>query len=151
MDVTPVQDVEDKILFTKLCIGSLLGISTFIDIKTRSVSFKVLLAYGILGVFNIFLFDKQNLLTALSGAFIGVIILVLSKLTRGGIGMGDGLLLIVTGLFLGIWKNTELLLGSFFLAALFSIVLLIAKKADRKKEIPFIPFLLLSFLGLVLL
>lgn len=138
-------------MFTKLCIGSLLSISAFIDIKARSVSFKVLIAYGILGVFNIFLFDKQNLFAALGGAFIGVIILVLSKLTRGGIGMGDGLLLIVTGLFLGIWKNTELLLGSFFLAALFSISLLIAKKADRKKEIPFIPFLLLSFLGLVFL
>lgn len=126
-------------------------ISAFIDIKTKSVSFKVLLAYGVLGVLNIFSFDKQNLFTALGGAFIGVLVLVLSKLTRGGIGMGDGLLLIVTGLFWGTWKNTELLLGSFFFAALFSIILLIAKKADRKKEIPFIPFLLLSFFGLVLL
>lgn len=138
-------------MFTILCVGSLLSISSFIDIRTKKVSFRVLFIYTILGILNLFLFDKQNLFVAIGGACIGILILGLSKITRGGVGMGDGFLLVVTGLFLGVWRNTELLLGSFFLAALFSVVLLIFKKANRKKEIPFIPFLLISFLGFVFL
>ena len=140
--------------FTKLCIGSLLGISTVIDIKTRKVSFKILVLYGALGMLNLVFFDGQNLYAALGGALIGIFVLGISKLTRGGIGMGDGFLIIVTGVFLGTWKNIELLLGSFFLAAIFSVFYLIVKKKNdkkeiRKKEIPLVPFLFLSFLGTV--
>lgn len=135
--------------FTKLCIGSLLGISTVIDIKTRKVSFKILAVYGMLGILNLVFFDRQCLYAAFGGALIGILVLGISKLTKGGIGMGDGLLMIVTGVFLGAWGNIELFLGSLFLAAIFSVLYLIVKRKDRKKEIPLVPFLFLSYLGTV--
>lgn len=59
-------------------------------------------------------------------------------------GMGDALLVIFLGLFLG-WP--QILLGLFLafnLGALYSIFLLVAKKKSLKSQIPFGPFLVLG-------
>jgi leader peptidase (prepilin peptidase)/N-methyltransferase len=63
----------------------------------------------------------------------------------GKIGIGDGVLLCATGLGLGFWSNLELFAIALLLAAVISIVLLTFRLADRKKSIPFVPFLLLGY------
>jgi leader peptidase (prepilin peptidase)/N-methyltransferase len=75
-------------------------------------------------------------------------VIFISRITGGKIGMGDGLLLCVTGLGLGFWGNMELFAYALFAAAAVSVILLILRLADRKKSIPFVPFLLLSYLFL---
>lgn len=85
----------------------------------------------------------------IGGCALGLCVVILSKATGGKIGMGDGILLCVTGLGLGFWTNTELFGLALFLAALVSIVLLIFKLADRKKSIPFVPFLLIGYVILL--
>lgn len=84
----------------------------------------------------------------IGGVGIGVCVIIISKVTGGKIGMGDGILLCITGLGLGFWGNLELFGIALFFAAIISILLLIFRLADRKKSIPFVPFL---FLGYVLL
>ena len=59
--------------------------------------------------------------------------------------MGDGMLLCITGLGLGFWSNLELFAIALILAAIVSIFLLMLRLADRKKSIPFIPFLLIGY------
>jgi leader peptidase (prepilin peptidase)/N-methyltransferase len=70
-------------------------------------------------------------------------------MTGGKIGMGDGILLCVTGIGLGFWNNLELFGVALFLAAVLSIILMILRVVDRKKSIPFIPFLFAGYLIIV--
>lgn len=86
----------------------------------------------------------------IAGVIIGVIIILISVATAGKIGLGDGILLCVTGLGIGFWPNLEMFAIALTLAALVSIFLLIFRMANRKKSIPFIPFLFMSYLILFL-
>ena len=54
----------------------------------------------------------------------------------------------VTGIELGFWGNMELF-ALIIIRTLFSIVPLILRRADRKKAIPFIPFILLAYIVLM--
>lgn len=129
----------------KLLVIGLLGVSSWLDIKRKEISTIVLVIFGLIGI--ILLFSKRNLtyLSVFGGILVGIIVLILSYITRGDIGIGDGLILIVTGIFLGGYKNFELLLGALALSAIFSCLLLFINK-NMKQEIPFIPFLLIEYL-----
>lgn len=68
-------------------------------------------------------------------------------ITNGGIGAGDAKLALLIGLCIGIFSYSYLffiLFGSFFFAALYSLLLMARKQASLKSKIPFGPFLLIS-------
>ena len=81
------------------------------------------------------------------GILTGGGLLLLSCLSRGAIGRGDGYLLCVAGVYLGIAGTLSLLSGALFLCAIWSLLLLAIKKAGKKTEIPFVPFLLAAYVG----
>lgn len=74
----------------------------------------------------------------------------LSLLTREAIGSGDALLLLVTGSFLGGRWNALLLLAAWTVAGIWSGFLLVFHKAGKQSRIPFAPFLLLAYMGMLL-
>lgn len=86
----------------------------------------------------------------IGGIAIGVCVIVISKITGGKIGMGDGILLCITGMGLGFWGNLELFGIALFFAAVVSILLLVFRLADRKKSIPFVPFLFFGYVFLLI-
>ena len=90
-----------------------------------------------------------SLLSSMSGAAIGIAVAIISIATAGKIGMGDAIILCVTGLGLGFWGNLELFAIALLIASIVSIGLLITKLADRKKRIPFVPFMLFSYIFLL--
>lgn len=81
----------------------------------------------------------------LLGSLVGLGVILISLITRGKIGMGDGIILCITGISLGLWNNLELFLTALLLSAIISILLLATKRADRKKTIPFVPFIFIAF------
>ncbi len=93
--------------------------------------------------------ENLSVTERLGGCAVGLGVILLSKATGGKIGLGDGALLCVTGVGLGFWTNTELFGIALSLAAVVSIVLLILRLADRKKCIPFVPFLLAGYVILL--
>jgi leader peptidase (prepilin peptidase)/N-methyltransferase len=82
-------------------------------------------------------------------AFFGLLLLV----SPAGIGLGDVKLAGPLGAYLG-WLGTAAfvtgLLAAWLLAAVTAIGLLLARRATRKTEIPFGPFLIAGTLGVVL-
>jgi len=90
--------------------------------------------------------DGLSFLEIAGGAFIGVILLILSKMTEGAVGPGDGMLFFITGIYLGFWKNVMLLWGSLLLCSCWGIGLLAVRQikwtAGKRTEIPFLPFVL---------
>ncbi|MGC4018770.1 MAG: prepilin peptidase [Muricomes sp.] len=86
------------------------------------------------------------LFLVLTGGLVGVVFLAVSKVTREAFGYGDSLLILVMGIFLGLWNLLGVLLGAFLFSALFAAAFLIYRNMDRKAGYPFIPFLFASYL-----
>ena len=86
--------------------------------------------------------DWNYLLSSiLSFGFLGFLYLITKK---RGMGFGDVKLAIFMGLFLGYPKIIVAFYVAFVVGAIISLVLIISKKATRKTQIPFGPFLILG-------
>ena len=128
----------------------LLLICSWMDIKRKTISGILLCVFAIIGIMLNVIFRPVSLAMLVSGMAVGAVVLVVSKLTKEQIGMGDGSLLCITGLYMGFYKNLEMFLSALFLAAVWGIVLLIIRKGGRKTEIPFVPFMMLSYVCMMI-
>lgn len=75
----------------------------------------------------------------------GLIMLMLSFLSKEALGYGDSALFILCSISLGMLNGFIIILISFIYSALFSIVLLI-KGISGKSTIPFAPFIMAAFI-----
>lgn len=74
----------------------------------------------------------------------GVMFWMLSFITGEKVGYGDGWLLIMIGLFMGLWKCFLILMIGLISSSLIVLILLAARKVSRDFKLPFAPFLLLG-------
>ena len=95
------------------------------------------------------LWRVQSIENILLGMSVGVVLLMLSVLTGGRIGAGDAVLLIVTGIYLGLEQNLQLFFSGLLLCGMWALGLLILRKKSRKDSIPFVPFLLAAYMGML--
>lgn len=133
-------------LIMKSLMGILLLLTAIQDIYYKKISTWIIVIGGILLCICIPFCKELSLSDRALGLSVGAGVMITSKATGGKIGMGDGLLLSVTGIGLGFWGNLELFALSLFAAAIVSIALLAFKLADRKKSIPFVPFLFIGYI-----
>lgn len=80
------------------------------------------------------------------GSLIGVVLLIISKCSGGALGEGDGIFFVITGIYLGFWRNMLLFFSALFFSSFFGLVFLLwgrmAGKDYRKKKLPFLVFTL---------
>jgi leader peptidase (prepilin peptidase)/N-methyltransferase len=132
-----------------LILGVLLLICTIQDLTKKRVYLWVIGIGSALTFICLPFIEKLSVANCIGGLAVGLVTLMISKMTDGKIGVGDGILLCVTGIGLGFWNNLELFGIALFLAAVISIFLLLSRIVDRKKSIPFIPFLFAGYLIIV--
>ena len=130
----------------------MLGWFSIEDIRKRKLTVWVLLAFGVLGLANWWIEKDLSWVDVLAGVAPGIFLILLGVGTRESIGIGDGVLVVVTGIFLGGVINAKLLMISLLYGALCSlgVVLFSKKKNKRKMEIPFAPMLLLGYVTILL-
>ena len=80
-----------------------LGVHSFEDVKRREITVTLTLFSGIVGILLHLLLHRQSIYEMLAGALLGVFLLAFSYVSGGKIGMGDGAVFMLTGLYLG-WK-----------------------------------------------
>lgn len=80
------------------------------------------------------------------GVLLGIIFLLLSHLTRGQLGMGDAYVIIILCAILGIFQGMEVITYSFLLSAIIALILVTFFRYQKKRTIPFMPFLFGGFL-----
>lgn len=127
----------------------MLGTLSVEDVRSKKLNVIILSAFGILGVILHMIYQKGEYLSLLGGVGVGFAMGVVSLLSRGRVGMGDALALIVTGIFLGGRGNLTLFLVSQILAACMALFLIIVRKKGKDYEMPFLPFLLVSYVGML--
>lgn len=123
----------------------LLGLCSLEDVKYRRLTVIYILMFGIAGVVLHLFAPVCSIYSMLWGMLLGIVLILISIATRGSLGMGDGILMVVTGVYLGGYGNLQLFLYGLLLSALCSLGLLVLKKKKKKDEIAFVPFLLLSY------
>ena len=112
--------------------------------------FMIALLLGV-GVVGIVIEKEPVFYLILAGAAVGLVFLIISKVTREALGYGDSLLILVLGIHLGFWKIMILAFIAFFVAAIVATLAIIIKKKGRKASIPFGPFIALSYAIVVFL
>lgn len=118
---------------------------SLIDLKCFLVPDKLLLAGSLLFFAGAVIIKNEPVYYPILGAAAGFIPLFIIHLIKpDGMGLGDPKYAAMIGMALG-WKGA--LIAVFFgviIGGLFGVFLLLTKKASRKTEIPFIPFLTLG-------
>ncbi|GFZ88272.1 type 4 prepilin-like proteins leader peptide-processing enzyme [Paenibacillus marchantiophytorum] len=131
-----------------LLLVSLLIIITVSDLTSMLIPNKILLFFlpflaGLRFVFP----GEQTWWSYALGAVIGCgLIVLISILSRGGMGMGDAKLLLVCGLVLGLAHIVVAFILACLIGTLIGGLLLMLKIIKRKQPIPFGPYLALGIL-----
>ena len=117
-----------------------------IDIKKREISITASVIISLIAVLLIVFAKDIHILSMVFGLCEGILLMILSHVSKEQIGFGDGIILCATGLILG-WKdNLTMFFFSCLICALFSICLMTIKKADKRTKIPFVPFMVPGFI-----
>ncbi len=127
----------------------LLGMCAWEDVKQKKLTIMKMLLFGIGGMLLHLFSPTCSIYSILWGIFLGVAVMGVSWMSQGGIGMGDGILLVVTGVYLGGAANLELFLLGILLAAIWAMGLVLIWKKKGKEQIAFAPFLLASYLAML--
>lgn len=134
-------------------IGILLVIGSVYDWKYCSLPIWILVAGGIGGVTGVLytlLCEKGNILEVGMAFLPGIGAVLLAYVTHEQIGYGDGLILLCLGGCLRLKQTIIVMMVALAGVCIVSVILLICKKACRSSRIPFIPFLALGYLPVVL-
>lgn len=128
----------------------LLAGAAYEDCKERKIRMECILAGAAAGVVWNMIFAERTFADILLGMLLGAMLLLFTVLSRGAIGEGDGLLLLVSALYLQSKEVTALLMMALLLASVVSLFFILIRRKERSYRLPFAPFLLASYLFLLL-
>lgn len=129
-------------------LSMILLLFAWTDHRRQEVLLLPLIGAGIVGLIMHVWMQEQSVFGLLAGGAIGVFLLFYGRMTGESVGYGDGCLFIMTGIFLGFWRNLELLVIASLLAACYAGYLVVAKKKTKGERFPFVPFVWISSLFL---
>lgn len=138
-------------LLLRICLLLFLCVAAFMDVREKQISVLYVAAGSAAGVLLQIFLGTMRFSEAAGGCLVGAAVLLIAFLTREQIGYGDGLVLVTTGVFLGVLENIILLLASLVIAVLAGVLLVRLKRIKRRQRIPFIPFLLAGYIFVLLL
>lgn len=129
-----------------MILGIFLAFSSIMDIWKRKVYLIPAAAAGLSGIIIHVVNRQMTWKSCGGGVVIGCVMLAAARISDEAIGYGDGAAVIVIGIWMGFYHTVEVLLTGLTMAAVFSAILLLSKRAGRKKSIPFIPFLFAAYI-----
>lgn len=143
------QDYRWITIMNIVMLYPILAMSAGIDLKIYKIPNRLILVglviRTVLLIIEACLFQetiKRSLFTSIGGGlFAFSLMMILSFVTKRGIGYGDVKLFTLIGYCLGISDTYSVLFYSVLFAAIVGIYLLFVKKCSRKQKIPFAPFI----------
>lgn len=140
--------MEENIINAVLLI--FLAVAAYWDCKEKQIGLNIVLAGAVTGIVLQMAAREARVSDILSGVCVGLLMLFLSWMTRESVGAGDGLILMVSGIFLGFWKNISMFMTALVMTGMVGLFLIAVKKKGRNYRLPFVPFLLAAYLFQIL-
>lgn len=130
----------------EICVLGFLGINSWIDIRKKQVSLLLIIIFAVCGtVWTIY--SRRNVPEVLMCVGTGFLFVLISILTEGAVGMGDGWLLMALGTVLYPEEFFSTLFTGMICSAVWSGIMMMGFCRKGSTEIPFVPFLLAGYLG----
>ncbi len=127
-----------------------LAVTGWKDWKKKEISLLLTGIYGIVGL-GLSIHAGRTLEDWLVPVGVSLVMIAVSILTGGEIGLGDGWIFLALGAMLTTEIYIKMACIGMLAAAVYAGVLLVACRKGRKTEIPLVPFLLIGYLGGLLL
>ena len=124
-----------------------ISVLAVMDFKFRKLPLKFLLSGFLLVAAGCFCGRDISAVLLCAGGCAGLFFLLISRISGEAFGYGDSILILIIGAFIGFWDLLYLLFGAFSMAAVFSAVMMIRHRFNRKSSFPFVPFLAAAYLG----
>lgn len=137
----------------EICILAVLIVSAISDIRKKEVPLWEILGCGAVSAASAAgaaLKGEWDIPGILLSLLPGLIMILISRVSREQIGYGDGLLALASGPALGIYDLGLGIVAALFLSGIVSAMLIVFKRAGRRMSIPFVPFMALG-LGVMML
>ena len=128
-----------------------LGLGTVWDIKDRELPVLLFVVFGGFGLFCNLLWKYQSLRELILGIFLGGAFLAVGFISGEQIGYGDGLGLMILGIFEGAEGLISMIIVSFLLGGIYGLWNIWGLKRSKSDTMPFYPFLLFAFVGVKIL
>lgn len=125
-------------------------VGSFWDWKTKKVPVMLLGGMAAFMCLCWAIVPEQNMISIIIGLLIGCVFLLISRCTREAIGYGDSWILLILGGHLGGINMSLVAMTSFIFAAVVSSVKLVRGNWNRKLALPFVPFLTMAYIGVML-
>ena len=129
----------------------LLAACSVSDLRKKTIPYVFLVVFGMAVAAFAVLCDGTSARIRISGALMGILFLMISKCTNEAIGYGDSWILLLLGIHMGLLKVLNVLSVAAVLAAVVSLFFLWKCHWKRQATLPFVPFLTISYLGVILL
>lgn len=133
-------------MFETVITACYLGINCITDLKKRQVYALMGIVFGIAGML-INICTIADWKQVLFGVALGQILALIAWITKESIGYGDVLCIFACSMWIKPAGMIMLLMIGLLLSALVSMALLVIRRKSRHDRIPFVPFLLLGFIG----
>lgn len=127
-----------------------LAVNSWKDCREKQISLLLTGIYALTGI-GVSIWQGRKSTDFLIPLGIGLLILGLSILTNGEIGMGDSWILLALGTMLSTEVFLNMICIGMLLAGGYSGILLVLCCRNRRTEIPLVPFLLGGYVGGMLL
>ena len=135
----------------RISIFLLLVICTIIDLRKRTLPVGLLSA-GSIVILIISLWKYEfDFFPMMKGMIPGIILGAISRVTREAVGYGDVWIVFLIGSYLGVWDTVTVVCSAFFLCSIVASGCLVWKKFRRDTRIPFVPFLAVAYVGVILI
>ncbi len=131
-----------------IVITIFLILSTLIDLRKKEVNISLCISVALVGLIYEIFISKTDILSIILGILPGIFLMLTSIVTNEEIGKGDAAILSTIGIFLGLKKTILVLIYALFSTIIIGGILLLIRKKNKKYKIPFVPFILFSYITL---
>lgn len=132
-----------------LVILFLLGAAGFIDWKKKEIPLWILILLSMATGCSLLCGRNVILWERLAGIGLGAGFFGISKVTKEAIGYGDSWIILLLGIQKGIWQVLQLLFAASILAAVFALFYLWKRNWNKKATLPFLPFIVIGYIGVM--
>ncbi len=123
-------------------------LSTLLDLRKKEVNISLCISFALVGLIYEIFISKTDILSIILGIIPGIFLMLTSIVTNEEIGKGDAVILGIIGIFLGLKKSILVLIYALFMTVIIGGILLLIRKKNKKYKIPFVPFILFSYIAL---
>lgn len=133
-----------------ICVLAFLGVNSWIDIRKKQVSLLVIVIFTAFGIMWT-VWSHGSALDFLLCAGTGLVFVGISILTEGAVGMGDGWMIMALGTVMQPPGFFSMIFIASLCSAVWAGIMFMIFHRNGHTEIPFVPFLLLGYMGVMLL